>query len=972
MSRETWSGEAGRERLGELFERALALEPDERAAFLEAACDDRGLRAELISLLASHATAPAFLERLAAHLLPDVLETLSVGVASGQRVAGRYEIVERLGGGGMGDVYKALDRALDRPVALKFLPPFLSGDPAARARLQREAKAASALDHPNIAVVYDIGATEPGSDDGEGAGLFIAMAHYTGETLAERIGRGPLAVHRALDFALQIADALAHAHRAGIVHRDVKPSNVLVTDEGQIKLLDFGVARVSGVDVTSEPSAPGTLAYMSPEQIRGDASDTRTDIWSLGVVLYEMIAGARPFRGAADRKLLHAIRHDEPPPLVTLRSDVPAGLASVVERCLAKDPSKRYATAEALRGALRAVDDTTAGLSHAPAPRPASGEARRTRLLPPLLRSRAALASWGGVVLAIALGTGSLARARSPALHADWVVVAPLENRTGDPGHDAFGGIAAEWITSSLQRAGMAGVIPADVAHASADYARTAAESRAGDPTRALAEATGAGLVVTGASYPHTDSLRVQITVTDVLERRTLPLDPVTVPVDELAAAMEPLGQRTLAALSQVLEPLVPPDMRFRQRPSLNLEAHLARVAGWEAEARFDRDEALVHYERAVELDPEDLGTSLRIASLRIATTAEFDLRMGADVDSVLALLDRSRGELIPADQAWLDFLIATRGRDRVRVYEAAKRWAALSPGATLASWNWGLEAIRFNRPQEAIRLLTDMDPARYAQGHFTATDYWTTLMDALHLVGDHREEVAAARRAIRLQPDDPFVLAWAGVAFAAGGQVTEAWAAVDARLASPPDAPTQTSMTLALVARELEAHGRRDEGRAMFERLVAWYAGLPASEKAAFDPLMWHGIALDHLGRLDEAEASFRAAGAMAPVDSVPGLAIWANGWLGDVAAQRGNLHEVERIDEWLAADRRPWGWGSFFRACIAARLERREDAVALLRRAFSEGMYRNPPAPRWHRYPCFDALREYEPFQELVRPRG
>jgi tetratricopeptide (TPR) repeat protein len=466
------------------------------------------------------------------------------------------------------------------------------------------------------------------------------------------------------------------------------------------------------------------------------------------------------------------------------------------------------------------------------------------------------------------------------------------------------------------------------------------------------------------------------MTITDALQRTTLPLEPLAVAVDELHTAVEPLGQRTLAAVAQVLEPLVPPDMRFRQRPSLNFEAHLARVAGWEAQSRYDLEGALDHYERAVELDPTDLRTRLRMASVTVALVGDIDARVGTRIDSLLQSVNGARGRLVPADHAWLDFLLASRGRDRSRAYEAAKRWAALSPGATVASWNWALEAIRFNRPHEAVRVLNDIDPAKFAQGHFTATDYWTTLMDALHLVGDHRREVRTARRALALRPDDPVLLQWGAVAFAAGGLLTDVQASIDARLALPPDGPFQTLGMLALIGREMEVHGRGEAGRnlsrATFERLVASYVGRAAREPGSYESLMWYGIGLAHLGRLAEADATFRMAAAAAPEDSVPGLAIWANAWLGDVAAQRGDFDEVARIDEWLAVDRRPWGWGSFFRACIAARLERKAQAVDLMRRAFSEGMHRNPPAPRWHRYPCFDTLRDYGSFQELIRPRG
>jgi eukaryotic-like serine/threonine-protein kinase len=347
-------GRAARDRLGELFERALALAPRERAAFLEAACDDDAdLHAELTSLLASHA--PGFLERLGEELLPAAMRAFPEEAGRIGRVDGRYEVIERLGGGGMGVVYKARDVTLDRPVALKFLPSHRSADATARARLIREARAASALDHPNIAVVHEIGTTQTAPGDPEGGRLFIAMAYYQGETLQQKIQRGPLSIPDAVDYATQIADGLATAHQAGIVHRDIKPANVLITDAGQVRIVDFGVAKGTGAELTHEGETPGTVAYMSPEQTRGDPVDGRTDVWSVGVVLYEMLAGVRPFRGDADGAVVYGIRNDEPAVLEALRQDVPAGLARVVHRCLAKDPSLRYAGAADLHADLRSL-----------------------------------------------------------------------------------------------------------------------------------------------------------------------------------------------------------------------------------------------------------------------------------------------------------------------------------------------------------------------------------------------------------------------------------------------------------------------------------------------------------------------------------------------------------------------------------------------------------------------------------------
>ena len=204
---------------------------------------------------------------------------------------GPYQIVSQLGQGGMGVVYQAHDPRLDRHVAIKLLPPDMTRDETAKQRFLQEAKAASALDHSNICTIHEINET----DDGQ---LYLVMAHYEGETLKERIARGPLELDDAIDIATQVGQGLTEAHGAGIVHRDIKPANLLVTKTGVVKILDFGLAKLAGAEgMTQTGTTLGTVAYMSPEQLRGEDVDQRTDIWSLGVVLFEMVAGQRPFKG---------------------------------------------------------------------------------------------------------------------------------------------------------------------------------------------------------------------------------------------------------------------------------------------------------------------------------------------------------------------------------------------------------------------------------------------------------------------------------------------------------------------------------------------------------------------------------------------------------------------------------------------------------------------------------------------------
>jgi class 3 adenylate cyclase len=249
---------------------------------------------------------------------------------------GHYKILEKLGGGGMGVVYKAHDLKLDRFVALKFLPPELTRNPESKDRFIHEAKAASALDHVNVCTVYEIGETDEGS-------LFIAMACYDGETLSSRIAHDPLKIEEIIELALQMAQGLAEAHRHNIVHRDVKPANILITDKGVVKIVDFGLAKLGGRTViTKTGSTLGTVAYMSPEQARGEDVDHRTDIWSLGIVMYEMAAGQHPFPGDYEQAIIYRILNESPQPMKNLRPEVPAKLERIVSRCIEKEVFKRY------------------------------------------------------------------------------------------------------------------------------------------------------------------------------------------------------------------------------------------------------------------------------------------------------------------------------------------------------------------------------------------------------------------------------------------------------------------------------------------------------------------------------------------------------------------------------------------------------------------------------------------------------
>ncbi len=450
MTPERWK------KLDVLFHEALELQGEARAAHLAKVCgDDEQLRAEAERLLVAHEREGSFIDS------PVFAETAGPTEESNEFQAGRrigpYVIVSQLGRGGMGEVFLAEDTKLERKVALKVLPAVFTKNPDRLRRFEREAKAASALNHPNILTIHEIGE--------DGGAHYIVSEFVEGETLRAIIKRGGLAVSHATGIAIQIAGALSLAHEAGIIHRDIKPENVMVRPDGLVKILDFGLAKLteqpaSTVVADSQTAAPaplstesgvvmGTVSYMSPEQARGQKVDHRTDIFSLGVMLYEMIAGCRPFAGATMSDEMAALLIAEPPPLRKHRAETPAALERIVSKCLAKDREERYQSAAQLCTDLRDLERDLQS--------PAAVTAVKSRELSGRRRARPFLIIATLAVLAVAVLIFVLSRPKQTTnqqavTEVRSLAVLPFKSLNRETGDDYLGlGIADAIITRTSQ-----------------------------------------------------------------------------------------------------------------------------------------------------------------------------------------------------------------------------------------------------------------------------------------------------------------------------------------------------------------------------------------------------------------------------------------------------------------------------------------------------------------------------------------
>jgi tetratricopeptide (TPR) repeat protein len=827
----------------------------------------------------------------------------------------------------MGEVYRARDTRLGRDVAVKILPSALAQDPGRLRRFEQEARAAAALNHPNIVAVYDVG-TEDGIS-------YLVQELLAGDSLQQLLIRGTaLPPRKVVQYGTQIAEGLEAAHRKGIVHRDLKPSNLFVSRDGHVKILDFGLVKLveppagresiseqpTGELGTGEGIALGTVGYMSPEQVRGQAVDHRTDVFALGCVLYEMLSGRRAFAGGSAADVLSAILTRDPPALSCAPGEITPALDGVVRRCLEKRVEDRFSSAHDVALALE--------LTSGSGPQLPPTRGRRARL--PLLSAAVVVALLGAVGFGLRAWR-STPPAPARALDPLRVAIAPFENRTGAPDLDALGPMAVDAIRDGLGQVDTIRV-------ALGAPATRAVPPTVKDPAQALAEATGAGLVISGAYYqPEASTLQIRASLTDVIAGRPLyTVEPVTARRERLADAVATMRSRIVDAVAARCFDSTENLLLLNSRPP-PLEAQKAAREGMRL-FRSDPRAAEALFRRALEIDPSFLSAGFSLA------TALIQQYRVPEAAGQLDLLEKDQALLTPLLRLRIQYQRANlegRGEEgRSAVLQLARLGDRLGNPVSLATWN-----LHTNRPRQAVESLES--PAVQAALEEPFGVYVSLIFTgALHQLGEHEQELALARRGASLHPDLLNMRAYEARALVALGRFAEVDALVDEALAMAPHwgyakccVPEGTPGYVMLsAAEELRAHGHRERALKVAARAVEWYRGRAAGEAAEEKNRVGLGESLYRAERWPEAHAVFARLAARDPA-SPDHL-----GRLATIAARRGDRAEVERIDGRLEKLRRRYhfpGETTFWRARARALVGDREQAVALLRDAIADGVF-------------------------------
>lgn len=828
-----------------------------------------------------------------------------------------YPVLSHIGSGGMGRVYLADDIKHGRRVAIKVLDPEYARVVGTE-RFIREIHIGAMLTHPNIVPLYDSGEIN--------GMLFYVMPYMEGESLRQVLRRETmLPVSTVIDWAAELCAGLQFAHSHGIVHRDIKPENLLI-QSSRLLIADFGIARAidlaAGEAITSEQLVLGTPIYMSPEQASGAKLDTRTDIYSLACVVYEMLVGEPPFRGPTPQAITAKKLSGGYPLLRVVRPTVPQAVDQVLSRGLAVIPADRFASAEEFSSSLRAA--------FKPKPR---------RLVPWVIASVAAI----GAALAIAI-----AQTRHSTLQTarERVLVGVFENRTGDPRHNPVGFMAADWITEGLQRTGTVDVVPSLMSLTATRVLQARADTVV-DPVRTLARETGASLVITGAIYRDQDSLVFQTQLISPKEGRLIgAVEPIRVSESHLSGGIQELRNRLMGLLALSRDDRV---LQGEQPPTFL--AYQAFSEGMDAYVKTNYRPALAAFNRAYASD------TTFVLPLLYASFCHVNLRERAQADSVLRVVSGQRTRLNEYDRHWLDYQRAEIAGKDTEALDAIRRASELAP-LSKATYNFAVTAYEARQPfqaESALRALPpDVGPMR------GLLPYWELLTMVYHVQGKHRMELNSAKEARRRFPHNfaPYIFeARALAARRRSDELERFWS--DAEGERGARAAELGSLGYEIGA-ELWAHADTNKARSWFARAFNTFTSADAASATA--EARWElARTAARLGRIHDAT---RLIGELIKEDTTQRA--YYVGLLGTVAARSGDRVEAASLMEGLAADTRPYSLGipQFQAGRIAAVLGDSARATELFVFALDRGY---PYDFEFHRDPATVNLRELPIMRQL-----